>query len=313
MEDLPPRYQAFPRANWATLRDATPLTLSEADLEDLRGINESVDLEEVAEVYLPLSRLLNLHVEATQQLAEVTGTFLGNSTRPVPYVIGLAGSVAVGKSTTARLLQALLSRWPNHPSVDLVTTDGFLFPNAELAERGIMHRKGFPESYDQGALIRFLAEVKSGRSRADAPVYSHTVYDIIPGDKTTVCQPDVLIIEGLNVLQGRAPAEASRPTTFVSDFFDFSIYVDAEEEHIEQWYVDRFLALRDTVFQDERSFFRRYGELSHDEAIAEARSIWATINGPNLHENIAPTRDRSDLVLVKNATHQVSEVWLRRS
>lgn len=264
-------------------------------------------------MYLPLSRLLNLHVAATQNLAEVTGTFLGTRAPPVPYVIGLAGSVAVGKSTTARLLQALLSRWPNHPRVDLVTTDGFLFPNEVLESKGIMHRKGFPESYDQPELISFLGHIKAGAAEASAPVYSHTTYDIVPGERTVIRQPDVLIIEGLNVLQGRSPAHASRPTSFVSDFFDFSIYVDAEEAHVEQWYVDRFLALRDTVFQDDRSFFRRYGNLSTEEAITEARGIWRAINGPNLHENIAPTRDRSDLVLVKSAAHEVAEVWLRKS
>ncbi len=305
-------YEQFDRDEWSKLRAATPLTLAEEDLESLRGINERLDLDEVVEVYLPLSRLLNLHVGATQQLFEVTATFLGTLHTQVPYVIGIAGSVAVGKSTTARLLQALLSRWPNHPRVALVTTDGFLHPNRILEERGIMHRKGFPESYDQGALIHFLAQVKSGVDEAPAPVYSHTEYDIVDGASLLVCRPDVLIVEGLNLLQTWIPDAGGRPPVFVSDFFDFSIYVHAEEEDIERWYVERFLTLRDTVFQDDRSYFRRYGDLSTDEAVAEARTIWRAINGPNLHENIAPTRDRARLVLVKGESHAVEEVWLRR-
>jgi type I pantothenate kinase len=305
------RYLQFDRGQWASLRAATPLTLSVDELESLRGINERLDLGEVSDIYLPLSRLLNLHVAATQQLSEVRDTFLGSPRAPVPYVIGLAGSVAVGKSTTARLLQALLSRWPNHPRVDLVTTDGFLYPNAELEARGIMRRKGFPESYDQAALIQFLIDVKTGAAEAGAPVYSHTVYDIVAGEQTIVRQPDVLIIEGLNVLQTRS-AEDHQPSVFVSDYFDFSIYVDAIEAHIEQWYVDRFLTLRDTVFKDPTSFFRRYGTLTTNEATAEARGIWASINGPNLRDNIAPTRDRADLVLVKGADHGVEQVRLRK-
>ena len=308
----PSHYRRFERDEWASLRAATPMTLSEDDLSSMRGINERLDMAEVADVYLPLSRLLNLHVAATQQLSEVTATFLGALHAPVPYVIGLAGSVAVGKSTTARVLQSLLSRWPNTPRVDLVTTDGLLHPNAVLMERDIMHRKGFPESYDQAALIQFLADVKSGKPEAHAPVYSHTVYDIVPGEAITVAQPDILIIEGLNVLQTRGDS-GNQPSVFVSDYFDFSIYVDAAEADIEQWYVERFLALRDTVFQDPQSFFRRYADLTHDEAVAEARSIWGAINGPNLHDNIAPTRDRADLVLQKDVAHGVAEVWLRKT
>ena len=308
----PSHYRRFERDEWASLRAATPMTLSEDDLSSMRGINERLDMAEVTDVYLPLSRLLNLHVAATQQLSEVTATFLGALHAPVPYVIGLAGSVAVGKSTTARVLQSLLSRWPNTPRVDLVTTDGLLHPNAVLMERDIMHRKGFPESYDQAALIQFLADVKSGKPEAHAPVYSHTVYDIVPGEAITVAQPDILIIEGLNVLQTRGDS-GNQPSVFVSDYFDFSIYVDAAEADIEQWYVERFLALRDTVFQDPQSFFRRYADLTHDEAVAEARSIWGAINGPNLHDNIAPTRDRADLVLQKDVAHGVAEVWLRKT
>lgn len=311
MSSVASRYEAFSRADWAALRAATPLTLTEDDLETLRGINEHLDLDEVVDVYLPLSRLLNLHVAATQQLAEVTATFVGALPMPIPYVIGIAGSVAVGKSTTARLLQALLAHWPNHPRVDLVTTDGFLLPNAELEARSIMHRKGFPESYDQAALISFLADVKAGVGEVRAPVYSHTTYDIVPDEWQTVSNPDVLIVEGLNVLQTRGDGTRV-PTVFVSDFFDFAVFVHAAEADIEQWYVDRFLALCETVFQDDSSYFRRYGDLSHDQAVAEARSIWRAINGPNLHENIAPTTERADLILEKGANHRVSGVRLRK-
>ena len=308
MSDINSRYERYPRSDWAALKAATPLTLNASELESLRGINERLDLAEAEDIYVPMSRLLNLHVAATQQLSEVTAKFVGALTEPVPYVIGLAGSVAVGKSTTARLLQALLGRWPNHPRVDLVTTDGFLLPNAELESRGIMHRKGFPESYDQAALMEFLALVKAGATEVPAPVYSHTVYDIVPGDTQIVRRPDVLIIEGLNVLQ----SGGRQAKTFVSDYFDFSIYVDALESHIEEWYVDRFLTLRETVFQDDRSFFRRYGDLTVEEAVGEARGIWKTINGPNLHENIAPTRERADLILMKGADHAVNDVYLRK-
>ncbi len=308
----PSRYQVFERPEWAALRAATPLALDEVELESLRGINEHLDLAEVSEVYLPLSRLLNLHVGATQQLSEVTATFVGALHRPLPYIIGIAGSVAVGKSTSARILQAVLARWPNHPRVDLVTTDGFLHPNAVLEERGIMHRKGFPESYDLSALIRFLADVKSGAPAVEAPVYSHTVYDIVENERLVIDQPDVLIVEGLNVLQTRSLDPSRPPSVFVSDFFDFSIYVDASEPLIEDWYVQRFLTLRDTVFQDPASYFRRYGDLTTEEAIREARGIWNAINGPNLHENILPTRDRADLILAKGANHAVDAVALRR-
>ena len=304
------RYVSFDRQQWAELRAATPMTLREADLENLRGINERIDLDEVAAVYLPLTRLLNLYVSATQNLHKVRATFLGTLAPKVPYVIGVAGSVAVGKSTFARILQALLARWPDHPKVDLITTDGFLHPNHVLEERGIMNRKGFPESYDTRNLLKFLRELKSGRPAVQAPVYSHVVYDIVDGEHVTVCQPDILILEGLNVLQVGAPG--SEAAEFVSDYFDFSIYIDADEDDIEQWYVDRFLSLCDSVFQNPDSFFRHFAHLSRDEAIATARGIWQGINGLNLSENIEPTRERASLILRKGADHRVSDVRLRK-
>jgi len=296
----------FSRAEWARLRASTPMTLTDSDLSTLRGINERIDLDEVAAVYLPLSRLLNLHVAAAQALHQTTDTFLGTPPERVPYVIGIAGSVAVGKSTTARILQALLARWPSHPRVDLVTTDSFLYPNRVLEERGILNRKGFPESYDQRALVQFVADVKAGAAEVETPVYSHLTYDLIPDRRVVVKHPDVLIVEGLNVLH------AGGARLFVSDYFDFSIYVDAQEADIEKWYEERFLTLRETAFRDPSSYFRRFAQLSEAEAIATARQIWAEINGVNLRENILPTRERARLILEKGPDHLVRSVRLRK-
>jgi type I pantothenate kinase len=305
-------YVTFTREEWARLRAATPLTLTDHDLVTLRGINEFVSLDEVADIYLPLSRLLNLYVGAAQGLHQVTDTFLGKPAHHIPYIIGIAGSVAVGKSTFARILRALLARWPNHPQVDLVTTDGFLYANRVLEERGLMNRKGFPESYDLRRLTRFMAELKSGADEVCVPVYSHLTYDIVPGEEAVVKRPDIVLVEGLNVLQTPDGARRRTIRTFVSDFFDFGIYIDADEADIEEWYVARFLMLRDTAFRDPRSYFRRYADLSSEEAVGTARRIWADINGINLRDNIRPTRDRARLVLRKARDHSVEGVQLRK-
>jgi len=310
---LPPgSYDRFDRADWAKLRSSTPLTLDEADLAQLRGINDAISLDEVQAIYLPLSRLLNLHVSATQDLLRVKESFLGQNVRASTYIIGIAGSVAVGKSTTARILQALLSRWPNHPKVDLVTTDGFLFPNAVLEQRGLMRRKGFPESYDTKRLLDFVSRLKAGGRRLSVPTYSHQTYDIVPDGSQTVDQPDILILEGLNVLQGGDQA-ARAARLFVSDFFDFSLYVDADEDQLESWYLERFARLRETAFNDPRAYFRFYAEMPKEQALTRAHEIWRDINLENLRQNIAPTRGRANLVLRKGRRHSVDEVWLRKS
>ncbi len=302
----PSPFLHFDRSEWSALRASTPMTLDEEDLERIRGINVALSMAEVEDVYLPLSRLLNLFVRASQQLFSVTDTFLGKPTHPVPYVIGIAGSVAVGKSTIARILQELLARWPDHPVVDLVTTDGFLLPNAVLAERALMERKGFPESYDRRALLEFVSDLKAGQPEVSARIYSHLAYDIVPDQVRVIRRPDILIVEGLNVLQGGGDG------AYVSDYFDFSIYVDADPDDIADWYVDRFLTLRDTAFRDPESYFHRYSSLSDQDAHREALRIWNDINRVNLIENILPTRDRATLILDKLADHSVASVRMRR-
>ena len=309
---LPSPYVDLDRRAWARLRENHPLSLDAADVERLRGLGDELDLREVEEVYLPLSRLLHFYVEATYGLHLATSEFLGERPGRTPFVIGVAGSVAAGKSTTARILKELLSRWPHTPSVELVTTDGFLLPNAELERRGILHRKGFPESYDRRALLRFVSEVKAGRDLVRAPVYSHLVYDIVPGEFVEVARPDVLIVEGLNVLQPPRVMADGRTGLAVSDFFDFSVYVDAAVSDIRNWYVDRFLRLRSTAFADPDSYFHRYAGLTDEQARARALHIFETINEPNLLDNVLPTRGRTTLVLTKGADHQVRRIRLRK-
>jgi type I pantothenate kinase len=304
-------YVSFSRAEWARLRNGANLPLTAADLEGLVSLNDSVSLEDVADIYMPLVRLLQLYYQASQQLYQVTNVFLGHPHAKVPYVIAIAGSVAVGKSSTARILQALLTHGPGAPNVDLVTTDGFLYPNAVLQERGIMHRKGFPESYDRRKLLEFMFEIKSGHGPVTAPIYSHLVYDIMPDQVQIVDRPDILIIEGLTMLQRGAPT-AQAPQLFVSDFFDFAIYVDAEAHLLQQWYIERFLKLRETAFRDPHSYFRRYAELTIDEARKTAKRIWREINYANLKQNIEPTRERAHLILQKGVQHTLERVYLRK-
>jgi len=305
-------YALYLREEWARLRADTPMSLTEAELENLSGLTERISTAEVVEIYLPLSRLLNFYVEAAQSLHGATQVFLRKGDGKMPFIIGLAGSVAAGKSTTGRVLRALLARWPSHRRVDLVPTDGFLFANAELEERGMMERKGFPESYDLTKLLNFLAEVKSGKTRVEAPVYSHLVYDVLPDLKLVIEQPDIVIVEGLNVLQPAKLPKDGQAIPYVSDFFDFSIYIDAAEELVESWYVERFLRLRQTAFRDPASYFHRYSMLSEEEARATGLAIWQSINLINLRENILPTRQRADLILRKGADHAVETVALRK-
>ena len=305
-------YRVFSRAEWAKLRADTLMTLEPDEVSRLHSMHDRLDISEVEEIYLPLSRLLSLYVVATQRLFRAQQGFLGTEDAKVPYIIGVAGSVAVGKSTTARVLQALLARWPNVPKVGIVTTDGFLYPNAVLEREGLMERKGFPESYDLPALLRFLSDIKAGRHPARAPVYSHLVYDVMPNEWEEIDRPEILIVEGLNVLQtGRFPKDG-KAIPFVSDFFDFSVYLDADEDVLRDWYVNRFLALRETAFRHPKSYFQRYAKLTDAEAVATATAIWTRINLVNLHDNILPTRQRADLILTKGNTHQVVQVALRK-
>ncbi len=309
--DLSP-FRVFKREEWAALRADTPMTLTVEDLVKLQSSHDPISLEEVVAIYLPLSRLLSLYAAATQGLFKATQRFLLAEDGKVPYIIGLAGSVSAGKSTTARVLKALLSRWPNTPKVELITTDGFLYPNAVLQAEGLMERKGFPESYDGTALIRFLSDIKAGKRNVEAPVYSHLVYDVVPNEYITVDRPDILIVEGLNVLLPNRLPRDGKSIPFVSDFFDFSIYLDADEDMLERWYIERFMRLRETAFRDPRSFFTKYATLTDEEAIETAKGIWHRINFPNLQENILPTRPRADLVLTKGASHHIERVALRR-
>ncbi|HET7684304.1 MAG TPA: type I pantothenate kinase [Marmoricola sp.] len=308
----PSPYVELERDSWAALAEHTDQPLTEAEIERVRGLGEQLDLKEVEQVYLPISQLLSLYVESARSLHRAQEQFLDQPQPPrTPFVIGLAGSVAVGKSTTARLLSEMLAHWPAHPQVALVTTDGFLYSNAELIRRGILHRKGFPESYDRKALLRFVMDIKSGKDEVEAPVYSHLTYDVTD-EKVIIKSPDIVIVEGLNVLQPAPVAPDGRTGLAVSDFFDFSIYVDAARSDIEGWYVDRFLRLRETAFRDPASYFAKYAGLTHDEAVVEARRIWNEINGPNLAQNVAPTRSRATLVLRKDRDHSVRWVRLRK-
>ena len=311
MSDLLTPYLFFNRKQWSELRDSVPMTLEENHLEKLRGINEHLTMNEVQDIYLPLSRLINLYVKARKGRTQVLEQFLAQKNSHVPYIIGIAGSVAAGKSTTARLLKALLEHWPEHPKVALVTTDGFLYPNKELKERNLMKKKGFPESYDIQRLVQFVADVKSAKPRVEAPIYSHLVYDIT--DKTQkVEQPDILIVEGLNVLQTGMDYPHAPHRVFISDFLDFSIYVDAETTQLKKWYIDRFMAFREGAFQNPSSYFHHFTGLSDEEAKQTASQIWEEINGKNLIENILPTSERAGLILQKGPNHAVQTIKVRK-
>ncbi len=305
-------YLEFNREHWATLRDSVPLTLTTKELSDLKGINEELSMEDVIEIYLPLSRLLNFYISSNLRRQAVLEQFLGTNGAKVPYIIGIAGSVAVGKSTTARLLQALLTRWPEHRKVELITTDGFLYPNRVLKERNIMRKKGFPQSYDMHRLVQFVSEIKSGARNVKAPVYSHLTYDIVPDQHQIIDQPDILILEGLNVLQSGMDYLHTPHHVFVSDFVDFSIYVDASPELLKRWYIGRFLKFRQGAFSDPDSYFHNYSQLQESEAVNIAESIWDEINGLNLRENILPTRERASLIMTKGENHSIRNVRLRK-
>lgn len=305
-------YHYFTKAEWSGFRADEPMTLEPADIQRLRALNDPISFEEAEEIYLPLSRLISLYVEATQELHRASTRFLGTDDRKVPYIIGVAGSVAVGKSTTSRILKALLGRWPSSPKVDLVTTDGFLFSNARLDELKLAERKGFPESYDRSALIRFLSDIKSGKPNVKVPIYSHLVYDVVPGEFVTVDRPDILIVEGLNILQPGELPKSGRPILFASDFLDFSIFIDAAESDLTAWFMERFRRLRQTAFADPKSFFHKFSQMSTEEAEAFGMWAWNEINLPNLRDNIQPTKGRADLVLTKGPSHTIEQVALRK-